>query len=161
MTIFGKSLSEYAGFCKPFLILVPLAGIVKLALSLSGTPNSTTWWVSTNALLWVGIIYYAIRIHTTGFGSYRHLLVICALLNLSGQVISILGIALALFGGRDNVFAYAFGEQETTWGHLAAHLFFGIPVGSLVGWIGGCLILAITRKVSGAPRASRRVSPSV
>ena len=156
MTIFGKPLSDYIAFCKPFLILIPLVGIVKLALSLGGTPNSTTWWLSTNALLWLGVIYYAIRIHTTGFGSYRHLLVVCALMNLSAQVISILGIALAMFANADNVYAYAFGEHESTWTHLLSHLFFGIPVGSLVGWLVGCLILAITRKVSGAPGRTSR-----
>ena len=156
MTIFGKPLSEYVGFCKPFLILIPLVGILKLVLSLTGTSNSTTWWLSTNALLWLGIIYYAIHIHSAVFGSYRHLLVICTLLNLSAQVISILGITLALFAGADNVYAYAFGEQETTWTHLFAHLFFGIPFGSLLGWLGGCLILAITRKISGVPGRTSR-----
>jgi hypothetical protein len=32
MTIFGKRLSEYAEFCKPFLILIPIIGITRLAL---------------------------------------------------------------------------------------------------------------------------------
>ena len=36
MTIFGRPLSQYAEFCKPFLVLVPVAGIVRLALSLGG-----------------------------------------------------------------------------------------------------------------------------
>jgi len=158
MTIFGKPLSDYIAFCKPFLILIPLVGIVKLALSLGGTPNSTTWWLSTTALTWIAVIYYSIRTHTTGFGSYRHLLVVCALLNFSAQVIIILGIAIAMFAGTDNAFSYAFGEAETTWPHLLSHVFIGIPVGSLVGWLVGSLILAVTRKIAAAPA---RVSSSL
>jgi hypothetical protein len=155
MSFFGKPLSEYVAFCKPFLILIPVLGLVKLALSLGGVPFATTWWLSINALTWAGLLYYSIRVHTSGFGTYRHLLVICVLLNLSGQIISMLGIVIGLLG-TDNAYVYAFGVHETTWSHLAAHLFFGTTVGSLVAWVLGSLILAITRKVTGAaPRTSR------
>ena len=156
MSFFGKPLSEYVAFCKPFLILIPVVGLVKLALSLGGTPNSTTWWVSLTAVTWIALVYYSIRVHTAGFGSYRHLLVICVLLNLTGQVISILGIVIGILTAADNVYVYALGEHERTWSHVAAHLFFGTTVGSLVAWLVGSLILAITRKATGAaPRTSR------
>ena len=151
MTIFGKTLSEYVAFCKPFLILIPVVGLVKLALSLSGTPNETTWWFSVTALTWVAVLYNSVRVHTTGFGSYRHLLVLCVLLNLSAQVISILGIVIAILSASDNVFVYALGEHERTWSHVAAHLFFGTTAGSIVAWLGGSLVLAVTRKLTGVP----------
>ena len=51
MTIFGKPLSEYVAFCRAFLILIPLTGLVRLGLSLSGTPNSTARWISMTALI--------------------------------------------------------------------------------------------------------------
>jgi len=156
MSFFGKPLSEYVAFCRPFLILIPVLGLVKLALSLAGAPFSTTWWLSITALTWVGVLYSSIRVHTSGFGTYRHLLVICVLLNLSAQIISILGIVIGLLGAADNAYVYAFGVHERTWSHLAAHLFFGTTVGSLAAWVLGCLILAITRKATGAaPRTSR------
>ena len=61
MTVFGRPLSDYVAFCKPFLILIPLVGIVRLALSLSGTPNDTARWFSMTALIWIAVIYCSIR----------------------------------------------------------------------------------------------------
>ena len=150
MTIFGKPLSAYAAFCRGFLILIPLAGLVRLGLSLSGTPNSTTQWISMTILMWIAVIYFSVRIHTTGFGSYRHLLVICAMLNLPTQVISILGIVIAIATGTDNVFSapeFSFGVGGT-WGHVAGHVFVGSIVGSLAYWLIGSIVLAVTRKVA-------------
>jgi hypothetical protein len=81
MTIFSRPLTDYVAFCRAFLILIPLAGLVRLGLSLSGMPNSATRWISMTALVWIAVLYFSVRLHTAGFGSYRHLLVICALLN--------------------------------------------------------------------------------
>ena len=151
MTIFGKPLSDYVDFCKVFLILLPLVGVVRLALSLSGTPNSTARWFSMTVLAWIAIIYCSIRVHTLRFGTYRHLLVICALLNLSTQVISIAAIVLAILTDTNNIFSapeFAFGGDGKTWLHAASHVFIGITVGSLVGWLMGSLILAATRRVA-------------
>jgi hypothetical protein len=150
MTIFGKTLSDYIAFCKPFLILIPLIGIVRLALSLSGASNDTAKWFTMTALVWIAVVYYSIRIHTTGFGSYKQLLVICALLNLSTQVVSIVGILLTVVTGQDNIFnapEFAFGGASP-WAHVAAHVFIGTTLGSLVPWAIGSAILAITRKTS-------------
>ena len=150
MTIFGKPLSEYAAFCRAFLVLIPLAGLVRLALSVSGTPNSTTRWISMNALLFIAVLYLSVRIHSSGFGSYRHLLVICALLNISAQVVSILGILVAIATGTENVFSapeFSFG-WGSSWVHVAMHLVVGTTAGSLVQWLVGSIVLAITRKVT-------------
>jgi len=100
MTIFGKPLSQYAEFCKPFLVLVPVAGIVRLALSLGGVPNSTAKWISVTALVGIGVLYYAVRVHASGFGSYKQLLVVSVLLNLAAQVVIIFGIVRRLSPAR-------------------------------------------------------------
>src|SRR5438105_10891470 len=99
MTIFGKPLSQYVRFCKPFLILIPVVGIARLALSLGGAPNSTAKWFSVTALVWIGVLYCAVRVHTTGFGSYKQLLVLCALQNLLAQAVIVFGIVLAIVTG--------------------------------------------------------------
>lgn len=156
MTVFGKPLSEYVSFCKMFLILIPLVGIVRLALSLSGTPNTTARWLSMTALVWIAVIYCSIRIHTSGFGSYKHLLVVCVLLNLSMQIISISGIVIAALTGTANIFSapeFSFGTSP--WLHALMHVVVGIPVGSLLPWLIGSLILAVTRRVTqGQPTRS-------
>jgi hypothetical protein len=159
MTTFGKPLSDYFAFCKPFLVLLPLVGIIRLALSLSGTPDTTARWFSMTALVWIAIVYYSIRVHTSGFGSYKQLLVICVLLNLSTQVISIGSIVLAILTDTNNVFSAPeafFGSDGKNWTHALLHVFVGIPVGSLVAWLIGSLILTVTRKVSAAPDQVRK-----
>ena len=151
MRIFGKRLSEYAAFSQVFLILIPVAGIARLALSLGGEPNSTVKWVSVTGLLWMALIYYSVRVHTSGFGSYKQLLAIIALLNLVAQAVIISGIILAIVTGRPNIYSapeYAFGGDGATWLHVAAHLFIGTIAGSLVPWLIGSLILFATKKLS-------------
>src|SRR5215510_2000838 len=84
MILFGKRLSDYTGFCRMFLIVIPVIGIARLALSLGGAPNSTARWLSMTVTAWIAVIYYSVRVHTSGFGSYKQLLPIFALLNLFG-----------------------------------------------------------------------------
>lgn len=151
MTIFGKRLSEYVAFAKVFLALILVVGIARLALSLGGVPNATARWISISAVMWIGIFYFAIRVHTRGFGSYRHLLPIYFLQSLAAQVVIVPGIIIAIMTGHDNIFSipeYSFGSDGKTWAHVAAHLFVGTTIGSLVGWLAGSLILFVTRKVT-------------
>src|SRR6267143_1927037 len=103
MTIFGKRLSEYVAFSKPFLGLILVVGIARLALSLGGVPNSTGKWLSVTAVIWVGVLYFSIRVHTSGFGSYKHLLPILVLQSFAAQVIIVPAIVLAIFTGHDNI----------------------------------------------------------
>lgn len=149
MKIFGKPPSEYIAFAKVFLVLILVVGVIRLALSLSGVPNSTTRWFTMTGLTWIGVIYFSIRVHTSGFGSYKQLLVLCALLDWAAQAIAITGIAIAIATGTNNVFSspeFAFGGDGKTWLHLGAHLFVGTTVGALIPWSVGSAILAMTRK---------------
>ena len=156
MMIFGKPLGEYIAFAKVFLILIPLVGLLRLGLSLEGLPDSTVRWFSMTALGFVGIVYFAIRIHTTGFGSYKQLLVVLALQNWAGQVVSVIGILIAIVTGASNIFSNDFfpGFDGKSFLHLGAHLFIGTTVGSLFPWAIGSLILAITRKASPSPQTA-------
>jgi len=150
MMIFGKRLSEYFGFCKLFLFLILVVGITRLALSLGGTPNSTAKWLSITAVTWIGVLYYAIRVHTTGFGSYKQLLPICVLQSLTAQLIIVPGIVLAIFTGRDNIYSvpeYAFGRDGKTWLHVAAHLLVGTTLAPLLSWLVGSVIMFATKKL--------------
>jgi hypothetical protein len=156
MTIFGKPLSEYVAFAKVFLILIPLVGLLRLGLSLEGVPQSTVQFFSMTVLQFIGMAYFAVRVHTTGFGSYKQLLVIVALQNLTAQVIAIAGILLAIITGVGNIFSapeFSFGGVNP-WIHLSMHVFVGTILGSLFPWAVGSLILAITRKVSPAPQTA-------
>jgi hypothetical protein len=150
MTIFGKRLSEYVEFSKPFLGLILIVGIARLALSLGGVPSSIVKWISITAVVWIGVLYYSIRVHTSGFGSYKHLLPICVLQSLVAQTIIILAIILAIFTGTDNAYSapeFNFGSDGKTWLHVGAHLVLGTTTGSLLSWLIGCLVMLVTKKV--------------
>lgn len=150
MTVFGKPASAYVAFSKGVALLILVAGIARLALSLGGVPNSTTRWLAMNGVLFFGTFYLAIRVHTTGFGTYKHLLPALVLPSLVLHVISITGIAIGIVTGRDNVFTspeYAFGQDGKTLFHVGMHLVVGIPASTVVNWLMGCLILLITKKL--------------
>ena len=156
--IFGKPLSAYVSFAKLFLILIPVVGILRLALSLNGMPNETVRWFSMTALGFIGVVYFAIRVHTSGFGSYKQLLVVVALQNLTAQAVAIFGISLAMATATRNIYSapeFAFGSDGATWTHLLLHIFVGTTAGSLFPWLIGSVILAATRKLTGAPVQSR------
>jgi hypothetical protein len=160
MQIFGKPLSEYVAFSKLFLGLIFVVGIVRLALSLAGVPNSTAKWVSITGLIWIGVLYFSIRVHTSGFGSYKQLLPIFVLQGLVAQVIIVPAIMLAIWTGTDNIYSapdysgarvgqFLFGANYhgKTWFHAGAHLLLGTTIAPLVGWLVGSLIMLTTRKL--------------
>jgi len=153
MKIFGKSLSDYFAFARLFLILTPLAGLLRLGLSLQGVPDKTVHLLSMSAVAFIGVIYFAVRMHTTGFGSYKQLLVVVVMQNWASQIVSITGILLAIGTGASNVYSNDFfpGYDGKSMLHVGAHLVIGTTVGSLVPWLIGSLILAITRKLSSSP----------
>jgi hypothetical protein len=155
MTIFGKRLSEYVAFTKYFLVLILVVGIARLALSIAGVPNSTAKWVSISAVALIALVYTSIRVHTSGFGSYKHLLPLFVLQSLTGQLVIIAGIVLAIFTGTDNIFSapeYSGGGDGKTWLHVVAHLVLGSTVGPLIAWLVGSAIMFVVKKI--APRGS-------
>ena len=152
MTIFGKPLSEYVAFSKLFLGLILVVGILRLGLSLGGVPNSTVKWFSISAVIWIGVLYYAIRVHTTGFGSYKQLLPIVFLMQaVVAQPVIVAGIVMAIFTGTDNIYStpeYSFGTDGKTWLHVGAHLLLGTTIGTLIFWLVGCVAMFATKKLS-------------
>jgi hypothetical protein len=150
MTIFGKPLSEYVSFAKVILLLIVVVGVARLCLSLAGVENATVKWLSISVVSLVGLVYYSVRVHTSGFGSYKQLLALIVIQSVIAQAIIIAGIAIAIFTHRDNIFSapeYSGGGDGKTWLHAGAHLVFGVIVGSLVFWLVGSVILFVTKKV--------------
>jgi hypothetical protein len=149
MAIFGKRLSDYVAFAKPFLWLIAIVGVARLGLSLGGVGNATVKWLSISIVTLVGLVYYAIRVHTSGFGSYKQLLALIVVQSVLAQAIIIAGIVIAILTGRDNIFSapeYSPTADGKTWLHAGAHLVFGVIVGSLLGWLIGSVILFVTKK---------------
>jgi hypothetical protein len=152
MKIFGKRLLEYVSFEKGFLILVLVVGFARLGLSLAGIPNVTVKFISLTVLLLLGLIYYSVRVHTSGFGSYKQLLPVLALAVIVANLIVVFGIVLAMGTGKDNIFSapeYSGGVNGKTWGHVGGHLIVMV-VGPLIFWGIGSLIMLITKKLTGS-----------
>ena len=150
MMIFGKRLSEYVAFSKLFLGLILIVGIARLSLSLGGVPNSTAKWLSITVVMWIGVLYYSIRVHVSGFGSYKQLLPTCVLQACTAQLVIVPAIVLAILSQHDNIFSapeYSFGQDGKTWFHVGAHLGVGTTIGSLASWLVGCLIMFVTKKL--------------
>jgi len=148
MTIFGKSISEYIRFERGFLILVLVVGVARLALSLLGAPNSAVKYLSLTVLFLLGMIYYSVAVHTSGFGSYKQLLPVLALPVIVGNCIIIAGIVIAILTHKDNIFSapeYSPGKVDgKTWGHVGGHVVATIVV-PLVLWAVGSLIMLVTK----------------
>lgn len=151
MSMFGKRLSEYIEFQKPILWLIIVVGLIRLALSLAGVSVGMAKWFSITGALVIGSVYYGIRVHTRGFGGYKHLLALSVIQNLLAQVFIAAAIALAIFTGHDNIYSipeYSGGSDGKTWLHAGAHLVFGGIALSLFGWLVSSITMFITKRVA-------------
>jgi hypothetical protein len=153
--MFGKTVAQYLGFQKVVLALIVLAWLVRLALSLSGTPNATAKWISVTVVLLLGVLYYGVAVHTRGFGSYKQLYPLVLFQSVLGEGLVALAVALAIVTGRDNIYTapeYSGGGDGKNWLHVVAHLVIGAVVFPLVSWGVSSLVLLVTKKV--APRSA-------
>jgi len=156
MRIFNKPLSEYLSFAKVFLALTVIVGLARLGLSLAGVPNATVKWLSITIVSIVAVVYYAIRVHTSGFGGYKQLLALIVIQSVVAQAIAIVGIVIAIVTHRDNIFSapeYSPTADGKTWLHAGMHLVFGVVVGSLLWWGAGSVIMWVTKKVTSTAAA--------
>jgi hypothetical protein len=153
--MFGKTVAQYLGFQKVVLALIVLAWLVRLTLSLSGTPNASAKWISVTVVLLLGVLYYGVAVHTRRFGSYKQLYPLVLFQSVLGQGLVALAIVLAILTGGDNIYTapeYSGGGDGKTWLHVVAHLVIGAVILPLVSWGVSSLVLLVTKKV--APRSA-------
>lgn len=149
MTIFGKKLSEYLRFQAPVLALIAVVGLTRLALSLAGVGNETVKFVSMTVVGLAAIFYYGIRVHTSGFGSYKQLLPLLVIQSALQNGIAILGILITYFTGRANIFtAPEYGGLTRMRWHILGHALGGLVIGSLIGWGVASIVMWVTKRVS-------------
>jgi hypothetical protein len=157
MKIFGKTISEYVNFERGFLILVLVVGVTRLVLSLLGVANSVDKFLSITVVMLLGLLYYSVRVYTSGFGSYKQLLPVFFLQWLVAQVIIVAGIVIAISTAKDNIFStpeYSPNKADgRNWAHAGSHLIV-IVIAPLVCWLLGSLIMFITKKI--APGGEQR-----
>ena len=152
--MFGKRLSEYLGFQKVWLVLTAAVGLARLGLSLAGAPDDSVRYLSMNALLWTGAVYYGVAVYTRGFGSYKQILPLAFFQVLILHLIAVAGIVLSI-AGFPNIFAAPEYSGPATaqnqWLHALSHLTIGMVAAPLVLWGVGSLAMWITKKTARRP----------
>ena len=157
--MFGKPVSAYLRFQKPWLIVIAAVGLARLGLSLAGLPDGIVMFFSMTAAGWLAVLYYGVAAHTRRFGSYKQLLPLMIFQVALVQAIAVAGILLAI-AGQPNIYAAPefsgppFARSANQWSHALAHLTIGMVAPVLLWWGVACLILAITR------RLTRRQAPA-
>jgi len=154
MKIFGKDFSAYIKFQKTILLMILVVGFLRLGLSLGGLPVSTVKWFSITTAMFIGVVYYSIRVYTARFGSYRHLLPLMLIQGLTGQTVTIIGIAIAIYTNTDNIFSiseYSHAVPGKSWMHAGAHIVLGGIVLPLMWWPIAALIMFVTKKIASQP----------
>lgn len=157
MTIFGKSFSEYVRFQRVILWLILVVGGGRLALSLGGVANSTAKWLSITAVIVIGAVFCAIKVHTSGFGRYKHLLPLLVIQDGLAELIVAASIVLAILTRKDNIFSapeFSGGTDGKNWGHVGAHLLVGFVIAPIVFWIIGSLIMLVMKKIAPATQTA-------
>jgi hypothetical protein len=153
--MFGKTVTQYLGFQKVVLVLIVLAFLVRLGLSLAGTPNSVAKWISVTVVLLAGVVYYGVAVYTSGFGSYKQLYPLVLFQSLLGEGLVALAVVLAILTRTDNIYTapeYSGGGDGKNWLHVVAHLVIAAVVLPLVSWGVSSLVMLVTKKV--APRTA-------
>jgi hypothetical protein len=157
--VFGKPFSAYVRFAGVSLGIIAGVALLRLVLSLAGIPNASVKWVSATAALLVCGLVWSARVYTTGFGGYKQILPVVWLQAVSGNVVIIAGIALAIFTGQDNIFTapeFANNQDGKNWfPHVFGHVIFATVIGPLILWALGSLTMLITKAASKGPAAQR------
>ncbi len=153
MSLFGKNLNDYIQFAKGILILTAVVGILRLSLTLAGAPEGVTWWFSLTGVTLLAIVYFPIRVHRSGFGSYPQVLVLLAMHLLVAGLIITAGISIAVVTGVDNIFSMPeFSGRSATeapnhLAHAATHLIGGPTISALIVWIPASVVMFVTKLV--------------
>ncbi len=120
---------------------------------MAGLPNSEVKWLSVTVAGLLAMVYIAVRVPTSGFGNYRHLLPLLVLQSAVANVIVAGGIVMAIAIGKDNIYSvpeYSGGVDGKTWTHAGAHILFGVVLGSLVFWLVASGVMFVVKKINGS-----------
>jgi hypothetical protein len=148
--LFGKKFSEYIQFERWILILVAAVFVIRLGLSLAGTPIETTRWVSINLVLLLGLIYCSVAVHTRRFGGNKHLFGLLLIQIAFAHILIALGITLGIVTGTNNIYTapeFFGGSNGATWSHVLAHIAAGLVL-PVIAWLVGSAILFAAKRLA-------------
>jgi hypothetical protein len=148
MRIFGKTLDDYLRFATGVVALVVVVGVARLVLSMAGVPVSAAKFVSVTTMALLGVVYFGVKVHTSGFGSYRQLLPLMVITLGAASWVSGFAVVLAIVTGRDNIYSipeYSGGQDGKTFFHAFAHFVIAPFVAGLIAWGLSSLVMLATK----------------
>lgn len=157
MRLFGKTISEYLRFAAGVVALVVAVGVARLALSMAGVPVSSVKFLSVTTMSLLGVVYFGVRTHTRGFGSYRQLLPLMVITLGAGSWVSGFAVVLAMITGTDNIYSlpeYSGGGEGKTFFHAFAHFFIAPFVAGLIAWGLASLVMLATKAATRPARTA-------
>jgi len=105
VTIFGKELTEYAGFIRVGILLILVMGVARFIVGASGVPyEKATHFVSVTLLTLLLALVYGHKAAASKFGSYRQLLPAVGLLAVTMYGFIILAILVEHLSGIHGFF---------------------------------------------------------
>jgi hypothetical protein len=146
--IFRKTVGEYLRFAAGILVLTAFVGVARLVFSLAGAPVSVVKLFSATVVALLGVVYFGVRTHTSGFGSYRELLPLSVMTMAAASWVSGVAVVLAIVTGQDNIFSvpeYSGGQDGKTFFHAFAHFVLAPILAGLVGWGLASLAMLVTK----------------
>lgn len=136
-------------------LLAPLFGLIagvwalRIIVAAAKSPHWVTRVTSVTTAVAVTVLLAVLLIHYKRYGGYASVVVAALLLNLWSQLLVVAAILFSYSTGSENVYSapeYSLpGDELSHLKHVYAHLTFGVAVGTLVGAIFGCLLLALLR----------------
>lgn len=157
MRIFGRTLGDYLRFAAGVVALVVIVGVARLVLSLAGAPPDTTKFLSVTTVALLGVVYLGVKTHTSGFGSYRHLLPLMVIIWAAASWVSGFAVLLAIATGTDNIYSvpeYSGGGDGKTFFHAFAHFVPAPLIAALVAWGLSSLVMLVAKATTRTARST-------
>jgi hypothetical protein len=132
--------------------LIAVTFISRLVVGMSGVEIAKTRWVSINIVLLLGLIYCAVNVHLSGFGSYKQLLGLLFIQNAFAHFLIAGGILMAVVTGVDNIYTnpeFFNGNNGRNLTHVFMHVVAALIL-PLIAWAIGSVILFVTRRINPA-----------
>ena len=150
--MFGKKLSEYIRFERVILILIAGVFISRLVVGMSGVEIAKAKWVSINIVLLLGLIYCAVNVHLSGFGSYKQLFGLLFIQTGFAHLLIASAILIAIATGVDNIYTAPEFFNKQNGRNLTHVLLHGVAalVLPLISWAIGSAILFVTKRTKPA-----------
>lgn len=146
MKVLNKPLGEYWQFAKVGVYLLALVSVLRFLMKpVFNIPYAQgTHFTSVTILMFILMVFYAIRASSSGFGGYRDLLGVAAVIGVSTAVMIMLGIAIDDFGGIDTYYTDPdHGGSFNPWRHMGGHVIFSAILTPLALWGAGSLVYFI------------------